>query len=93
MATRELTEREVTPELLALARIAQQGEDLIIECDGERLAVLVGIERYDEIVAWHRERAFDVSRELHERNKDEDPDEVDRFVLAEIQQMRREQGV
>jgi hypothetical protein len=88
-SARATTEREATPELLALARAAKRGEDIVVEDGGERLAVLVRVEEYDAIAAARR-GLFDLIRSIQDRHKDEDPDEVDRFVLEQIREMRAE---
>ena len=66
---------------------------MVIERAGKPMGVVIPVERYAQIAADReqaRERFFATIDEIHEQNKDLDPEEVERVVAEEIAAFRRE---
>jgi len=66
-------------------------EPLIVEDDGERLAVLISPEDYDGYEQYVMSRFNAAVDELRRRNADNDPDEVFRDLSAIVEDVRQEQ--
>ena len=86
---RTLAGRGLTPQLVDLARAAKRGEETVIAPEGERLAAIVDIARYDRWTSREEEQRR-VIESVQAHYADEDPDEVMRFVVDEIHKMRAE---
>ena len=72
--------------------VAQEGARIIVEEDGRPVAGLVSsadVERLNRLDAY-REDPWSVLDEIHARNQDKDPEEVERDVAEAIAEVRRE---
>jgi prevent-host-death family protein len=89
---RTIAEKGQMEDVWDLARAAHDGEDIIIESNGERLAAIIGIAEYDERRIRTRDEFFELVERVQARNQDVDPDEADAFILKVCQEVRAARG-
>ena len=89
MATR-LTITEASKTLADVVDRVRRGERAeIVDADGNAVAVVMNIDdfrRYEESAP---RDFFDIVAQIHERNRDADPDEVVRDVTAVVEEVRQ----
>lgn len=72
--------------------VVQKGTRVVVEDDGRPVAALVSTADLDRLnrLDGYREDPWSVIEEIHARNKDKDPEEVERDVAEAIAEVRRE---
>ena len=65
-------------------------EPVIVERRGRPLAVLISPEQWEHYQQAVKERFFEAVDRLQERNRDQDPDEVERDITQVVEEVRRE---
>ena len=73
-------------------RVSSREARLVVEENGEAVAALVSTEDLDQLrrLDSYREDPWKVIDEIHARNRDKDPEEVERDVAEVIDEMRAE---
>jgi prevent-host-death family protein len=83
---------EAASDLQALLHeVRETGEPVMISGESGDDAVLISVDEYRQI-ARMKERAWEVVREIRERNADQDPDEIYRDVTRAVEEVRRERN-
>jgi prevent-host-death family protein len=80
--------RDNLPALLERVKRGEQAE--IVGADGEALAVVISVEAFRRFQQAADRDFFEIVAEIHERNRDTDPDEVMRDVTTAVEEVRRE---
>jgi prevent-host-death family protein len=76
-----------------LESVYYRGDSVIIERAGKPMGVVISPRRFAEIERRReeaRQRLFAKMDQIHERTKNEDPEEIEEMVLSEIAAYRRE---
>ena len=73
-----------------LAQVRYGQEPIIVERKGRPVAVLISPEQWQQYQDEVRNRFFEAVDQLQERNRDADPDEVERDVTEAVEEVRRE---
>jgi prevent-host-death family protein len=91
VVVRRLSAEETQQSLPDLLDLVCNGEEpIIVERDGEPVAVLISPQQYDRYVAYLTERFRKVVDELHALNADKVPDEIMRDVTEIVEEVRQE---
>lgn len=75
-----------------IKRVSRQETRVVVEENGKPVAAIISaqdLQRFSQLEAQRRER-FKVIEEIQARNRDKDPEEVERVVAEEITAMRQE---
>jgi prevent-host-death family protein len=75
-----------------IKKVSQQEARVVVEENGKPVAAIISaqdLQRFSQLEAQRRER-FKVVEEIQARNRDKDPEEVERVVAEEITAMRQE---
>jgi prevent-host-death family protein len=75
-----------------IKKVSQQEARVVVEENGKPVAAIISaqdLQRFSQLEAQRRER-FKVVEEIQARNRDKDPEEVERVVAEEIEAMRQE---
>lgn len=67
--------------------VCRRGDEVVIEQNGEQVAVLVPRSRY-EAMERERERFLDLIERMRAFNDDKDPDEIEREVAEAVREVR-----
>jgi prevent-host-death family protein len=73
-----------------LGMVADEKETIIIENRGRPVAVLISPERWKRYQLWVKDQFFRAIDRLQERNRDMDPEEVERDVTETVEEVRRQ---
>ena len=71
-------------------RLPDNRDVLIVEKDGDPVAVMISVDEYRRIAAAQAERDWEIIDQARKRNRDMAPDEIDRIVKEEIEAYRQE---
>jgi prevent-host-death family protein len=71
-----------------LEQVRERGDRYVIERDGKPVAAVVPFEQFERVEK-ARERFSALVEKIHERNKDVDPEVVEREVEAAIRETRK----
>lgn len=76
-------------------RVSRQETRVLVEDDGAPVAAIVSALDFKRLTQLDKQRAqrWKVFEEIHARNADKDPDEVERDVAEAIDEMRAEERV
>ncbi len=74
-----------------VSRAYYQNEPTIVERQGKPMAVVISPEQYEQFREQAKRDLFATMRDIQERNKDADPDEVYRDVTAALEEVRQEE--
>ena len=72
-----------------LSQVYYGQEPVIVERKGRPVAVLISPEQWQQYQEQARSRLFEAIDQLQERNRDADPDEVERDVTQVVEEVRR----
>jgi prevent-host-death family protein len=75
-----------------IKKVSQQEARVVVEENGKPVAAIISaqdLQRFSQLEAQRRER-FKVVEEIQARNRDKDPEEVERVVAEEVEAMRQE---
>ena len=88
--TTRLTVDQVRENLAdVLSRVRQGDRAEIVDADGTAVAVIVNAQDFDRYEQAAGRDFFDIVAEIHERNRNVDPDQVMRDVTAVVEDLRR----
>ena len=73
-----------------LSQVYYGQEPVIVERKGKPVAVLISPEQWERYQQQTKDRLFEAIDRLQERNRDADPDEVERDVTEVVEEVRRE---
>ena len=73
-----------------LGSVHYGGNPVIVEKKGRPFAVMISPEDFERFQKIAKEQFFDTVREIHQANKDADPDEVLRDVTEAVEAVRQE---
>jgi prevent-host-death family protein len=73
-----------------LEGVYYRGDEVVIERAGKPMAVVVPARMYEQMVS-QRDELMNLVREMWERNKGVEPDELERLITEEIRSARDEQ--
>ena len=73
-----------------LSQVYYGQEPVIVERKGKPVAVLISPEQWERYQQQTKERLFEAIDRLQERNRDTDPEEVERDVTEAVEEVRRE---
>ena len=73
-------------------QVACGGDDVVIERNGTPAVVLVRTERYEQMRKAQAESLWEMVAEVHERNKDVSPEEVEAMVNEVFDEIRGKTG-
>ena len=65
-------------------------EPVIVERKGREMAVVISPDQYRRFQEQTKERFFNAVDQVQRRNEDQEPDDVDRFVTAIVEEVRQE---
>ena len=74
-----------------LGSVRYSGDPVIVEKKGRPFAVLISPEDFERFQQIAKERFFAVAREIQEKNKDADPDQVLADVTEAVEAVRQEE--
>ena len=73
-----------------LSQVYYGQEPVIVERKGKPVAVLISPEQWERYQQQTKDRLFEAIDRLQERNRDADPEEVEREVSEVVEEVRRE---
>jgi prevent-host-death family protein len=73
-----------------LGQVCRDQIPVVIEREGKPVAVLISPEQWEDFQQLLKERMFEAVDRLQKLNEDTDPDEVERVVTEEVEEVRRE---
>ena len=73
-----------------LSQVCYGQEPVIVEHKGKPVAVLISPEQWERYQQQTKDRLFEAIDRLQERNRDADPEEVEREVSEVVEEVRRE---
>lgn len=71
-------------------RAYYQGEPTIVERQGKPVVAIINAEQFEQFQQQQKQELFQAIREIQERNKDADPEEVYRDVTEAVEEVRQE---
>ena len=74
-------------------KVSKQETRVVVEEDGAPVAAIVSTEDFRRLTQLDKQRAkeWQVFEEIHARNRDKDPDDVERDVAEAVAEMREEE--
>jgi prevent-host-death family protein len=92
MLTRRISAKEARSNFSdLLGSVRYSGDPVIVEKKGRPFAVMISPEDFERFQQLAKEQLFDTVREIHQDNKDADPDEVLRDVTEAVEAVRQEE--
>ena len=71
-----------------LDEVRERGNPYVIERDGKPVAAVVPVEQLERAERARKE-FFEIVDRIHERNKDVDPEEIERDIEAALEEVRK----
>lgn len=73
-----------------ISRAYDKSEPTIVERHGKPVAVVISPEQYEQFRSQATRELFDTIREIHDRNRDADPDEIEAEIARAVAEVRQE---
>jgi len=73
-----------------VSRAYDKSEPTIVERHGTPVAVVISPEQYEQFQSQATRELFDTIREIHDRNRDADPDEIEAEIARAVIEVRQE---
>lgn len=73
-----------------VSRAYDKSEPTIVERHGTPVAVVISPDQYEQFRSQATREMFDTIREIHDRNRDTDPDEIEAEIAQAVAEVRQE---